>query len=384
MKNILYPLLTLLIISCGSKETTVEDAIASNDLKVIREKKNEISTKYENLRNELEKLEKAIAKIDPNKKIPLVTAYTVKDTTFNHFVEIQGSVQTRENLVLTPEYSGLLSRIYVKEGQYVNKGQTLARIDDGGLSQQLSQLEIQAQLAKTTFERQERLWNQKIGSEIQYLQAKSGYETQQAAVNQLKSNLAKTTIRAPFSGVIDEIITEQGSVVAPGQTPILRIVSLKNMYVEASVPERYIGSITKGTSVDVTIPVIGKTITAKVKQTSSYINPSNRTYMIEVPVPNKEKNIKPNLTARLRINDYTSDDALLIPQNLISENAEGEQYVYVIENKNGKQIAAQKTISTGKIQNNLVEITEGITANSKIVQEGARSVKNNQEVKILN
>ena len=384
MKNILYPLLSLLIISCGSKETSVEDAIASNDLKVIREKKNEISTEYENLRNELAKLENAIARIDPNKKIPLVTAYTVNDTTFNHFVEIQGSVQTKENLVLTPEYSGLLSRIYVKEGQYVKRGQTLARIDDGGLSQQLSQLEIQAQLAKTTFERQERLWNQKIGSEIQYLQAKSAYESQQAAVNQLKSSLSKTTIRAPFSGIIDEIMTEQGSVVAPGQTPILRIVSLNNMYVEANVPERYISSIKTGTSVDVDIPVIGKTIPAKVRQTSSYINPSNRTYMIEVAIPNKEKNIKPNLTARLRINDYTSDKALLIPQNLISENADGDQYVYVIEDNNGKQVAVQKTITTGKTQNNLVEVSEGITANSKIVQEGARSVKNNQEVKILN
>ncbi|WP_313791166.1 efflux RND transporter periplasmic adaptor subunit [Lacinutrix neustonica] len=131
---------------------------------------------------------------------------------------------------------GILRSVLVKEGQHVSGGQLLARIDDGGMSQQIAQFQIQADLAKTTYERQKRLWDQKIGSEIQYLQAKSAYEGQVEAVNQLKSQLAKTSVRAPFSGVIDDIITEQGSVVAPGQTPLLRIVNLNDMYISVDVP----------------------------------------------------------------------------------------------------------------------------------------------------
>ena len=145
----------------------------------------------------------------------------LKNLCFNHYVELQGNVSTKQNLVIFPEYSGILTRVYVKEGQKVSKGQTLAKIDDGGLSQQVAQLQIQADLAKTTFERQERLWNQKIGSEIQYLQAKSTYEAQQKAVSQLQQQIGKTIVRAPFSGTIDDVITEQGSVVAPGQSQLI-------------------------------------------------------------------------------------------------------------------------------------------------------------------
>ncbi|WP_010177254.1 efflux RND transporter periplasmic adaptor subunit [Aquimarina agarilytica] len=385
MKNLVYPFLFLLVIACGKKETTVADTIASNDIKSIRAKKKELATQQQNIIAQIKQLNTAIEKLDPNKKVPLVTTFTIKDTLFNHYIELQGSLQTKQNLVLTPEYAGILSQVFVKEGQYVNRGQVLARIDDGGLSQQLSQMEIQTQLAKTTFERQERLWNQKIGSEIQYLQAKTAYEAQEKAVDQMKSTIAKTSIRAPFNGRIDDVITEKGAVVAPGQTQVFRIVNLSQMYVEAEVPERYVSTIKKGTSVSVDIPVIGKTLNAKVRQAGSFINPANRTYKVEVAVPNKEKNIKPNLTAKLKINDYTNPKALLIPQSLISENAAGDQYVFAV-NKNNKNetIATQKTIITGLTQGSLVEVMHGIKAGDILVSEGARSVKNQQPIEVLN
>ncbi len=385
MKNLIYPFLFLLVVACGKKETTVADTIASNDIKSIRAKKKELSTQQQNIIAQIKQLNTAIEKLDPNKKVPLVTTFTIKDTLFNHYIELQGSLQTKQNLVLTPEYAGILSQVYVKEGQYVNRGQVLARIDDGGLSQQLSQMEIQAQLAKTTFERQKRLWDQKIGSEIQYLQAKTAYEAQGKAIDQMKSTIAKTSIRAPFNGRIDDVITEKGAVVAPGQTQIFRIVNLNQMYVEAEVPERYVSTIKKGTNVSVDIPVIGKTLTAKVRQAGSFINPANRTYKVEVAVPNKEKNIKPNLTAKLKINDYTNPKALLIPQSLISENAAGDQYVFAVNtNSKNETIATQKTIKTGLTQGSLVEVMHGIKAGDVLVSEGARSVKNQQPIEVLN
>ena len=228
----IYAILTIffLITSCGgNEEKTMEKILSSTNLNELKEKREEIDARQQQLSEQLKLINDRIADLDTIQNLPLVTTVKIEEQQFTHYLELQGSVQTKQNLVLSPEIGGILQSVYVTEGQNVSKGQLLATIDDGGLSQQLAQLQIQADLAKTTFERQERLWQQKIGSEIQYLQAKSSYEAQQKAVNQLQSQLAKTKITAPFSGIIDDVITEQGSVVAPGQTQIMRIVSLSDM-----------------------------------------------------------------------------------------------------------------------------------------------------------
>jgi membrane fusion protein, multidrug efflux system len=386
MKNIFTILITTLILSsCGdTKKKSVEDILGSNNLEQIRKKKSELDADKQKLSSELKQLEAKIKELDPQEKIPLITTFAVNEDVFNHYIELQGNVSTKQNLVISPEFSGFLSHVYVKEGQRVSKGQILAKIDDGGLSQQVAQLQIQVDLAKTTFERQERLWNQKIGSEIQFLQAKSSYESQQKAVNQLQKQIDKTIVRAPFSGTIDDVITEQGSVVAPGQSQLFRIVSLKNMYIEVDVPERYITNVVSGKNVQVNFPILGKTMDAKVRQAGNFINPANRTFKIEVPVSNKDKSIKPNLTAKLRINDYTNPKAILIPQNIISENAQGQQYVYAIINKDNNRAKAQRVIiKTGKTQGDYIEVLSGLLHGNEIINEGARSVKDGQEVKIL-
>lgn len=385
MKHIfIIALSTLLLASCGNKEESVASLLEGNDLEKLRAKKSALDEQYNALGDELKQLEAKIKELDPLEKVPLITTFTVQDTVFNHFVELQGNVSTKKNLVLFPEYSGLLTRVHVKEGQKVSKGQLLASIDDGGLSQQLSQMQIQADLAKTTFERQERLWNQKIGSEIQYLQAKSNYEAQERAVSQMRQQIAKTSVRAPFSGTIDDVITEQGSMVMPGQSQLFRIVNLDEMYVETDVPERYISNVTKDKMVEVEFPILGKSMEAKVRQAGDFINPANRTFRVEIGIDNKDRSIKPNLTAKLKINDYTNENALLIPQSIISENAAGEQYVYVIAEKNGDNAKAKRVIiETGKTQGDLIEVLSGFESGAEIIEEGARSVRDGQEVKIL-
>jgi len=286
-----------------------------------------------------------------------------------------------------PEMPGILRKILVKEGQNVTKGQLLATIDDGGLSNQVAQLEATSQLAKTTFERQKRLWKQKIGSEIQFLQTKTNYEAQSSSLKQLKKQQSKAFIRAPFSGVIDDVIKEPGTVIAPGPgSEVFRIVNLSNMYVEAEVPERYIASITKNKEVKVEFPVLGKSVNSKIRQVGSFINPNNRSFKIEVPVANKNGNVKPNLTAKLQINDYTDEKAILIPQSIISENAKGEQYIYVVKDKktNNEAIAERLIIKTGKTQGDKIEVTKNLSANVEIIMEGARSVNNGQVVRVIN
>ena len=378
--------LPLIIFTACNKDKapSIEDVLATNDVAVIRKKKSELETEQTHLSSQIKTLEAKIKTLDPQSKIPLITTFTVKEEVFNHYVELQGNVSTKQNVIIFPEFAGILNRVYVKEGQRVVKGQILAKIDDAGLAQQLTQLKIQANLAKTTFERQEHLWNQKIGSEIQFLQTKANYQTQEQAVNQLKKQLEKTTVRAPFTGTIDDVITEQGNVVAPGQSPLFRIINLKNMYIETNVPERYIGNITKGKDVLVDFNFLTNPINSKIRQAGNYINPANRTYNIEISLPVSNKQIKPNLTAKLKINDYTNAKSILIPQSIISENANGEQYIYAIENKTeNKGTVKRIIIETGKTNGDTIEIISGLKNGTEIINEGARSVKNGQEVKIL-
>lgn len=387
MKKI-YPILALsiLLVACGSSENgSVSQTIESGDLEAIRSMKTNLTNQLNGIETDLAALEAAIANLDTNENLPLVTTFEVQPQVFNHYLDLQGNVKTRENVLLYPEMAGTLLTVKVKKGARVSKGQILAVIDNGGMSNQLSQLKTQAALAQTTFERQATLWEQKIGSEIQYLQSKAQSEAQANAVLQLEKVLAKAQITAPFSGVIDQVLKDPGTVVSPGNgSEVFRLINLSNMYIEVDVPEGYLGAVTKGKKAGVYFPVLQDSVNAVVRETGNYINPNNRSFSAEIAVENPNGQIKPNLNARVHINDYTNENALLIPQSVISENAAGEQYAYVAELNNGEAIAKRHIITTGKTQGDFVEITSGISAGDLIIKEGARSVKDAQAVKILN
>ena len=385
MKKILYiSLLGLLITSCGgdSKTASVDKAIESKDLATIKASRAEIQKQYNAIAAELAKLDLAIAELDTLKKSALVTTAIVNDTIFTHYIDIQGNVDTKQNLIIYPEYSGVLSQVYVKSGQKVNKGQILARIDDGGLSNQLAQMETQATLAKTTFERQKNLWDKKIGSEIQFLQAKTNYEAQMKAVAQMKAQLGKTIVKAPFSGVIDEVITEKGQVVGPGQQ-LMRIVNLSDMYVSANVPESFIGKIKNGAIVDVEVKSTGKIYKGKVRQIGNYINPNNRNFSIEVAVPNSDNLLRPNQVAVLKIEDYKKPNAILVPESIVTENAVGEKIIYTVDTSGKEPKAIKKTIVVGLTSGANIEVKSGLNKGEQIIIEGARSVQNGDVVEII-
>lgn len=389
LKNTSYLLMPLLLfISCGEdKQQSVSDLAASGDLEALRAKKTEISNQQRAFEQDIKLLDSVIATKSGVERLPLVTTITVNAEKFEHFLELQGDVKTKQNVLIYPEMPGTLQRVYVKEGQQVSKGQILATIDDGGMGSQVSQLKTQAELAKTTYERQKRLWDQNIGSEIQYLQAKSNYEATENTVKQAGSQLEKATMRAPFSGIIDDVIKDQGTVVSPGPgSEVFRIVNLSEMYIEVDVPESHLDGIQKGKAAIVYFPVLGDTIQSEVRQTGNFINPSNRAFSVEIAVPNKKGNIKPNLTAKVSLNDYTSENAIIIPQSIISENAEGEQYVYVALKANtaDKATVKRKIIATGMTQGSMVEVLSGVADGDQLVKEGARSVKDGQSVQVLN
>ncbi|MCM4150052.1 efflux RND transporter periplasmic adaptor subunit [Arenibacter sp. N53] len=389
MKNILQIFaLGAILVSCGSdNQQTVDQLISGGDLNALRVKKSELFEKQKVMESELKKLDSVIGSMSGNENLPLVTTVVANPKKFDHYLDLQGDVKTKQNVLIYPEMQGVLQKVYVKEGQKVSKGQILASIDDGGMGSQLEQFKTQAQLAKTTFERQKRLWDQKIGSEIQYLQAKTNYEATENNVKQMQSQLGKSNIRAPFSGIIDDVIKDQGTVVAPGPgSEVFRIVNLSDMYIVVEVPETYLGSIKNGKEAKVYFPVLGDSIITNIRQTGNFINPGNRSFTVEIPVPNETGSIKPNLSAKVQLNDYTSENAILIPQSIVSENADGEQYAYVAEelNADNEAVVKKMIITTGKTQNGYVEVLSGISNGNHIIKEGARSVKDGQKVKVLN
>ncbi|WP_162126608.1 efflux RND transporter periplasmic adaptor subunit [Flavobacterium phycosphaerae] len=371
MKKILYlSAFSIFLLSCsnGVKKDSIDDLISAKNVKALQDKKTA-------LQGDITKIEAALATLDVKKEEALVSVTTVKDTVFNHYLDIQGSVNTKENILVQPEFSGTLTSLTVKAGDRVAKGQILGRVDDGGMSQQLANAENQYALAKTTFERQKNLWDKKIGSEIQYLQAQTQMISAQKGVAQIKAQLTKTVIRAPFTGTIDEVFVEKGQVVAPSAQGLMRIVNLGNMYVSTTVPETYIGKLKVGTLVDVYLTSLNKTYKGKVRQVGSFINPSNRSFGIEVSVPNPENLLRPNQVAKLKITDYVNKNAIVVPTNVVQEDGNGDHFVYTVEGSNGKTGTAKKVIVTvGKSSDNVTEILSGLTANEIIVTEGVNNI----------
>lgn len=386
MKNLIYiASFALLLQSCqADKPMSTQEILESNDQALIETKKLELADQYSKLSDTINQINLALESFKTEADYPLIETYTVQEMSFSHFIELQGDVDTKQNIIVYPEFSGVLSQVYVKEGDRVKKNQLLAKIEDGGLSQQLAQMEINFELAKTTFERQQRLWDQKIGSEMQFLQAKASYESQERAIKQFQDQLERTYVRAPFTGIVDDVFTEQGQVVNPGQNQLMRIVNLDHMYINAEVPEIYVASIKKGTKAQIYFNSLGKEFNAKVRQVGSFINPANRTFKIEIPVNNKDHMIKPNLIASISLNDYSNANALVIPSDIIQEDAQGQTFVYAINRLKNKNIASleKKYIQPGFSYNGLIEVISGLDLGDQIVSEGAKNIREGVTVSI--
>ena len=384
-KTIISLSFSLLLMACGQETEKAVSSITVNKgtLDELQIQKANYTLQIKELTLALDSLNQKLEKMSGGQKRVLVTALEIKSQIFNHTIEIQANIKTRQNLQLFPEFGGRLNQILVKEGQEVKKGTLLAVIDDAGLQDQLDQMKLQLQLVKTTFERTQRLWDQKIGSEMMYLEAKTRFKSQQKQVAQMRDQLSKTKIYAPFSGVIDEIIARKGSALTPGMTPIMRIVNLDNMYVESDVPENYLANITKGSFAKVSIPVLNETQNTLVRQTGNFIQPNNRTFRVEAPIKNPTGMIKPNLNARISIVDYSNPEALMIPFRVIRENAKGDSFVFILtgQEQDNEYITEQRFVTLGMSKNEFVEITKGLNTEDLIVDEGVSLLVTGQKVK---
>ena len=378
----------VLLTQCGGEAPADVNSLMKNgnlaDLQTLKTKKQK---ELNQLKQDIDKLDSAIRSQDAEKKLLLGTDMILESQEFKHYVAFQGTIDTDQNLVIYPEIPALLQTIYVQEGQRVKKGTALVKLSDGGLQDQLEQMRLQLALAKTTFERQQTLWDQKIGSEIQYLQAKTNYNTLEKSVSQMKDQVAKTLIKAPFDGIVDHIIADKGANLAPGATPILRFVNLDQMHVTGEIPEIHLPNIQLNSEAKVTIPVLRKQWESKVSLVGNYINHNNRSFRIEIELDNKEGSLKPNMTAQVLLNDYTNSQALLVPLKNILKNQDGQSYVFLLENIEGEPntYKAIKTfVETGIESNNAMEIIKGLQVGDRILQEGVRLAKDQQRIKIIN
>jgi len=378
MKNtILLFTFLLTFFACNTKT----DEPKSN-LEQLQANRDKIQEKVDSLNLQLKDIEKSINKLDTLKKLQKVTYFVTKDTVFKHYITLQGSVSSDQNIILRPEIGGTIKQIPIKEGQHVSKGQTLVQLDASSLLDKVVELKTQLALATTTYERQERLWNQKIGSEMQYLGAKTQKEALENSLKSLYTQIGKMKIKAPFSGIIDAIIPKVGELTGT-QTPVIRLINLKNIYIEADVPETYLSVIKKKTEVLIDFPSINKQLTARIHKVGNYINPNNRSFKIQIKIPNKDQSIKPNLLADLKINDFTATGVVL-PSNLIQMNQKEEKFVYAIEKDSLKTKVVKRVLEVGKEYNNQVIITKGLEAKEQIVLGGGKFVKNGDEVEISN
>jgi RND family efflux transporter MFP subunit len=376
MKNILtFLIIIITAISCNKE-------IQKSSLEDLNTQKMTLVSKIDSLNKELKGIEKEISKLDTSKKLQIVTTIPAKFGEFKHYLEIQGVVQADKNIEIHPELGGTVKSILVKEGQKVFAGQVLIQLDDSSIRNSINELTTQLNLAKTTFERQERLWNQKIGSEMQYLQAKAQKENLENNIATVKNQARKMKIIAPFSGIVDEIFSKNGELTNP-QSPVVRLINLKKVYVEADITETYLPVIKIGTEVIVNFSSINKEINSKIAQIGHYINPDNRSFKTRINISNVDQSIKPNLMADLKILDFETK-GITIPSNLIQQDQKGNDYVFTIQLENGQNKVVKSLVNVVNEYDHKVFIREGLSENDTIVNAGARLVKAGETVQIKN
>ena len=376
MKKLIILLVTLtVIVSCKKEEKPLPNSIKGIKLEITKQEKVKDS-----ISKIINKLETKLTALDTTKVLQTVTTLQIVPTHFEHYISIQGNTKTDKNILLRPSANGLITGVFVKEGQYVSKGQKMFQLDNAILLNSINEVKNQLSLAQTTFERQKRLWDQKIGSEMQFLSAKTQKEALEKKITTLQSQLKNYRVTAPFSGIVDDLIATKGDLASP-QTPLARMVNLRDMYIESDVAENYLTSIKKGAKVVVNFNAIGKELATKISQVGNTISPDNRTFKVRINVPNKKGEIKPNLLADIKIKDFDKSDAITIPSKLVQIDADGNNFVFTITKIDDKNIVTKKIIEVASSYQNKSLITNGLTKEDVLIDEGSRSVSSGQEVK---
>ena len=377
MKNISILLIILLATACGKKDITE-----------IQQKQEQLTQKEKDLvtlKKEILDLKREIQSLDTNARdnAIAVMAIEIKKGVFKNPFEVQGIVKSDRNVLVSPEVPAKIVRLHIKEGLKVSKGQVIATLDGSTANAQINELEGSMELAKLNFEKQERLWNKNIGSEMQYLQAKNQYEQLQNAIQTAQTQLGKYSLRSPISGTVDEVMANEGEFVGSMTGgPVARIVNLSEIKIVASASETYLGKLKVGQEVSLSFPSIQLNTTEKVSAISNVINPNNRTFSFYVKPTKYIKMMKPNLLAMITAHDYEANDAISVPTKLIRV-ANEQHFIYTIKTNGNKRIVQKSIIQIDKQFPNKTIIKSGLAPGDMVITEGVNSVIVGDEVKII-
>jgi membrane fusion protein, multidrug efflux system len=336
---------------------------------------------HDEIADKIKKLELELGDSIKQQKSLIVAVTEIQPSIFKHFIEVQGKLDGEGNVDVFPEGTGIIDEVYVKAGQQVAKGQALASIDDAAARQQLKALETQYKLVKETFEKQQRLWEQKIGSELQFLQAKAAKEQLESQLNATREQVGMFTIKSPISGTVEEVNVKVGQVASAAlPTPPFRVLNFNSLKVKAEIAEAYARKVNTGDNVIIYFPDLDREIDAKITSASRFISPANRTFTVEARLSTDKIGYKANMIAILKINDYKNEKAISIPVNYIQSDPKNN-FVYVAKN-DGKKITAQKApVKQGQSYNGTVEITEGLKAGDKVITSGYLELEEGESIK---
>ena len=363
MKKLFYILPALVLLVACSKPTDKKTQLA--DLK----------KQAADINAQIIKLQGELGSTDSVKSTD-VAELTLKSTSFTSYVDLQGSVDAKDNVIANPQAQGVITAIYIKAGDHVNAGQTLVQLDNSVLKQQIAQAETQANLAKMLFDRQKNLWDQKIGTEVQFLQAQTNLQSAQKQVAALRQQADLYRIVSPISGTVDQMDLKLGQAAAPGATAI-RILNTDFLKIKANVPESYADRVHQGDQVQVMIPDANDSLTAKITFAARAIDAASRSFPIEIQLAGSNR-LKPNMTAVLKIADYSKSNALVVPINAIQKSESGD-FVFVDENGYAKKrVIVQGTSYGGK-----AEIKSGLKPGDKLVTDGASEIEDGDKLKVL-
>lgn len=365
-------------------------AANTNESEVLPETLDELKALQKSTKVEMKALSDKLEEIDlkiytlagePYVQKRIVTTKVIEPRSFVHESTVQGAIESDELVSISSEIGGKLTAMFLKEGQSVKRGALVAKLDMETLNKQKSELNTQLNLAKDVYDRQKRLWDQKIGSEIQYLQAKNNVERLEKSIETLDFQLTKANIYAPISGVVDFVNLKSGETAGPG-VPIAMILNTYNLKMVADVPENYLSNIKRGQNVKIRIPALNQEMDAKVTLIGRKIDPANRTFKVEVDLPNRKGVLKPNLLAEMTFVDFEVDDVIIIPQEKVQQEVTGKKYVLLKGEKDRNLIAEKRYVTTGDSYDGDVIIVDGLSVGDVIIDEGALSVSENDQIEL--
>lgn len=380
MKNIVIVLVMFgLAISCsGPSEKGADLEAKKKDLV-------EAQKEFASLKEKIDQLEKEISEVDPefaqqHNNAILVTTFVPEKKSFEHKVEIRGSVESRKNVLVAAQSAGEIQKVHIREGDRVMRGQILVTQNADIIRNTISELKTALELANSVYERQAKLWEQKIGTEVQYLQAKNNKESLEAKLSTANAQLELAIVRAPFNATVDQLPAREGEVASPG-TPLVRLVSAEDIFVKAEVSESFIGKFKAGDPVTIYFPSQKEKRTSTISSISQVINTENRTFSIEVELPKIAFMVKPNQIAVLELRDYVSEEAVAVPTRIIQRDEIGP-FVFIVEGRGNKMLAHKVHVQTGVMASTETEILEGLSGTENVVNEGYRDLTEGVEVEL--